>query len=642
LPITFYSGGYKVAEGFDKPSVLAGISSPADLWDLELEQLEQLAEEVREMILEVVSTNGGHLASNLGIVELTIALHYVFRTPEDQVVWDVGHQAYTHKILTGRRDSFATLRQKDGISGFPKRKESPYDAFDVGHSGTSISAALGIAEAKKLAGEDNKVIAVIGDGSMTSGLALEGLNQGGDTGDRLIVVLNDNEMSIAPNVGAMSSYLSRTITGHFVSKVKNETENFLKSIPKLGEPFLHVAKRAEESFKSLIYPGMVFEELGYEYIGPIKGHRLDRLIEAFRNARNINGPVLVHVGTEKGKGYEPAEQNPTMFHGLGPFDKETGVPFKKDGPPSYTSVFARELVDAARKDEKIVGITAAMPEGTGLDLFSREIPERFYDVGIAEQHAVTFAAGMATRGYKPVVAIYSTFLQRSYDQIVHDVCLQDLPVIFAMDRGGLVGEDGPTHHGTFDISYLRHIPNLTICAPRDENTLGDALATALATGGPCAFRYPRGNGVGVEITPPQAWEQGRGELLREGGDILLVGIGSVVHPCLDAAQLLAADGIEAAVIDARFIKPLDTALLFEWAQKCGRILTVEENVLMGGFGSAVMEAVVSNGLDIPVERVGIPDSFVEHASLPELRASLGLDAAGIARAAARMAADGKA
>lgn len=625
----------------EKDPILPVINSPADLWDLNIKQLEQLAGEVRATILDVVSTNGGHLASNLGVVELTLALHYVFRMPQDKIIWDVGHQAYTHKLITGRRDRFNTLRTRGGISGFPKRKESPYDVFDVGHSGTSISAALGIAEAMKHQGEEGKVVAVIGDGSMTSGLALEGLNQGGELGDRLVVVLNDNEMSIAPNVGAMSSYLSRILTGSSVNKVKKVTESFLKSIPKVGEHFLHIAQKAEDSFKSLIYPGMLFEEWGYEYIGPIKGHRLDLLIEALSNARRIEGPVLVHVGTEKGKGYALAEENPMAFHGIGPFDLETGVPYKNDGPPSYTSVFSNAIVEAARRDNRIIAITAAMPEGTGLDSFAKEFPDRFYDVGIAEQHGVTFAAGLATRGYRPVVAVYSTFLQRAYDQIVHDVCLQDLPVIFAMDRGGLVGEDGPTHNGTYDLSYLRHIPNLTFMAPRDEAALVMALATSLSLDGPSAFRYPRGAGVGVNIPEPEPWEPGTGELLREGADALLIGVGSTVHPCLAAAEALEEEGISVAVIDARFIKPLDTDLIFQWARECRVTLTVEENVLQGGFGSAVIEAATDNGEDFTVHRLGLPDSFLEQATLRELRADLRIDADGIGAAVREVLSGGR-
>jgi len=615
-----------------KASILDGINSPADLWDLKIPDLERLAGEVREVILDVVSRNGGHLASNLGVVELTIALHYVFRAPEDRIVWDVGHQAYTHKLLTGRRDLFSTLRRKGGISGFPKRKESPYDSFDVGHSGTSLSAALGIAEALERLDKPGKVVAVIGDGSMTAGLALEGLNQAGEHGKRLVVILNDNEMSIAPNVGAMSSYLSRLLTGSIVNRVKRETENFLKNIPKVGEPFLQVARKAEESFKALIYPGMLFEELGYEYIGPIKGHRLDRLVATFRNARRIEGPVLIHVGTEKGKGYGPAEKNPARFHGVGPFDRETGKPIRKTSVPSYTSVFSDALIEAARKDDRIVAITAAMPEGTGLDRFADEYPDRFFDVGIAEQHAVTFAAGLATQGFRPVVAIYSTFLQRAYDQIIHDVCLQGLPVVFAIDRGGLVGEDGPTHNGVFDFSYLRPIPNITIMAPGDESALRDSLATALTMDGPCSFRYPRGTGVGVSLGEPKIWEVGKGKLLREGTDVTLAAAGSSLHPVLDAAMKLKDDGIDAAVIDARFIKPLDSELIFKWGRQSGNIITIEENALMGGFGSAVLEAASDRGESCRIHRLGLPDVFIQQATQAELRADLSIDMDGIIRA----------
>lgn len=619
-------------EGSDLDTpILPGIRSPADLWDLDIPRLERLAEEIRKEILKVVSVNGGHLASNLGVVELTLALHYTFRMPVDKIIWDVGHQAYTHKLLTGRLEKFGTLRQKGGLSGFPKREESPYDLFNVGHSGTSISAALGIAEAARHLDEEGKVVAVIGDGSITSGIALEGLNQGGELGKRLVVILNDNEMSIAPNVGAMSSYLSRMLTGNFVKRVKKETESILGKIPKLGEPFLNVARRAEDSFKTLIYPGMLFEELGYEYIGPIRGHRLDRLIEALGNARRIEGPVLVHVGTEKGKGYPPAEKNPIAFHGIGSFDLETGQTPKKEGPPAYTEVFRDAIVRAAHRDRKVLAITAAMPEGTGLDLFALEFPDRFYDVGIAEQYAVTFAAGLATQGFKPVVAIYSTFLQRAYDQLVHDVCLQNLPVVFAIDRAGLVGEDGPTHHGTLDLSYLRSIPNMTVMAPRDEKALCDALATSLDLGSPCAFRYPRGKGVGTPVTEPDIWEPGKGELLREGTDFLLVGVGNMVHPCLEAAAALEKEGMSVAVIDARFIKPLDEDLVFSVGRRCRSIITVEENVLAGGFGSMVLEAAASRGEKVTIRCLGLPDVYIEQGSPQELRAELGLDAPGIAR-----------
>lgn len=623
-------------------SVLSRIQSPADLWELSVDELTQLASDVRETILDVVSRNGGHLASNLGAVELTIALHFVFRAPEDRIIWDVGHQAYTHKLLTGRRDRFHTLRTKGGISGFPKRNESEYDHFDVGHSGTSLSAALGIAEGMGHLGQDGKVVPVIGDGSMTAGLALEGLNQAGAMGKRLVVVLNDNEMSISPNVGAMSSYLSRTLTGQTVQKIKRETEQIMKSIPAIGTSMHKVMKRVEESFKTLVYPGMFFEELGFEYIGPIRGHRIDRLIDAFTNARRLDGPVLVHVGTIKGHGYEPAEKNPSVFHGVGPFDIETGSPRREAGAPSYTSVFSEALIEAARKDERIIGITAAMPEGTGLDKFAQEFPDRFYDVGIAEQHAVTFAAGLAVQGLRPVVAVYSTFLQRAYDQIIHDVCLQNLPVIFAMDRGGLVGEDGPTHHGVFDLSFLRHVPNMVLMAPGNEKDLENALAAALSCDGPAAFRYPRGSGPGVEMTRSSSpWEVGRGDLLRDGSDIAIVAVGNTVYPSLVAAESLSEEGLSVAVIDARFVKPLDKELIREVGIRCGTVMTVEENILMGGFGSAVLEAFSETKDPIRVVRLGISDTFVEHASPAELRKALGLDADGIARAVREAVKDGR-
>lgn len=620
--------------------ILNGIDSPEDIWEMGTDELTALAAELRKVILEVVSRNGGHLASNLGAVELTLALHHVFRAPTDRIIWDVGHQAYTHKLLTGRRDKFHTLRQKDGISGFPKRRESRYDHFDVGHSGTSISAALGIAKAMDHMDLPGKVIPVIGDGSMTAGLALEGLNQAGEMGNRLVVVLNDNEMSISPNVGAISSYLSRTLTGQIMQKIKKESENLLKSIPGIGSSMHKVAKRVEESFKTLIYPGILFEELGYQYIGPIRGHRLDMLIEAFANARRIDGPVLVHVGTIKGHGYAPAEENPSVFHGIGPFELETGKQKVKTAPPSYTSIFADALIEEAGKNEKVIAITAAMPEGTGLHKFAEAFPDRFYDVGIAEQHAVTFAAGMASMGFRPVVAIYSTFLQRAYDQIVHDVCLQDLPVVFAMDRGGLVGEDGPTHHGAFDLSYLRHIPNMVLMAPGDEDALRKSLATSLACNGPSALRYPRGVGVGIRMSDPDPWDVGKGELLRDGSNIAIVAIGSAVHPALEAAEILSEGGVEAAVVDARFIKPLDVDLIVEIGRACGTILTVEENSLMGGFGSAVIETISDAGEQIKVSRLGIPDSYVEHGSPAELRAGLGLDAEGIRRTVKEILADG--
>jgi 1-deoxy-D-xylulose-5-phosphate synthase len=605
-----------------------------------MEELERLCGEIREEILSTVSKTGGHLASNLGVVELTLALHYVFDLPRDKVVWDVGHQSYAHKLLTGRKDRFHTLRQYEGISGFPKRDESPYDAFDSGHSGASISSALGMAEARRKRGEEGKVIAVIGDGSMTAGLAFEGLNQTGHLDQDLIVILNDNEMSISPNVGALSSYLNRLMTGEFVNRFRHEMKNFLETLPGIGKPVFHFAKQAEESLKGLLMPGLLFEELGLQYIGPIDGHRLDYLIETFQNIKKLRGPMLVHVITKKGKGYGPAEKNPSRFHGVVPFRVETGEPRSPSvgNPPSYTEVFGETLCELAREERRLVAITAAMQSGTGLERFSREFPDRFYDIGIAEQHAVSFAAGLALEGMKPVVAIYSTFLQRAYDQVHQDVCLQNLPVVFALDRGGIVGEDGPTHHGLFDYSYLRHIPNLVIMVPKDEEEFGHMIKTAVEGSGPVAFRYPRGKGEGVRRSSTlRCLEIGKAEVLREGEEVLIVAIGSTVYPSLRAAERLEAEGIHVAVINSRFLKPLDGELLCDWVKRTGRVLTVEENVLLGGFGSAVLEVLQERGLfSVRVRRLGIPDLFVEHGPQSLLRAKYGIDEQGIFRAVKEM------
>jgi len=620
--------------------VLDRIGSSRDVKKLDPEELEQLCHELREEILAVVSKNGGHLASNLGVVELTTALHYVFDFPRDKVVWDVGHQSYVHKLLTGRRDRFHTLRQYGGISGFPKREESPYDAFDSGHSGTSISSALGMAEARRLRGEEGKVIAVIGDGSMTAGLAFEGLNQAGHIDQDLIVILNDNEMSISPNVGALSSYLNRLMTGQFAYRFRNEIKNFLESLPpRIGKKLLRFAKHAEESLKGLLIPGLLFEELGLQYIGPIDGHRMDYLIETFQNIKKLRGPILVHVITQKGKGYPPAEKNPDRFHGVPPFVIETGeFRSSQKNPPSYTEVFGETLCQLARGNKRLIAITAAMQSGTGLEVFASQFPNRFYDIGIAEQHAVTFAAGLALEGMKPVVAIYSTFLQRSYDQVLQDVCLQNLPVVFALDRGGIVGEDGPTHQGVFDFSYLRHIPNLVIMVPKDENEFQHMIKTATECPFPTAFRYPRGKGVGVKRDVSlHPLDIGKGEVVREGQDILIVAIGSTVYPSLRAAEKLADTGIRAAVINSRFLKPLDGALLCDWAKRTGKVLTVEENVLQGGFGSAVLELFQERGLtSIQVKRLGIPDTFLEHGPQALLREKYEIDEKGIMNGVRRM------
>jgi 1-deoxy-D-xylulose-5-phosphate synthase len=616
--------------------LLERIRSPDDLKALKKDQLPLLAAELREEIIRTVSRTGGHLASNLGVVELTIALHYVFDSPGDKIIWDVGHQTYAHKLVTGRGPRFKTLRQFGGLSGFSKREESPHDCFDAGHSSTSISSALGMAVARSLKGEKRRIIGVIGDGSMTGGLAFEGLNQAGHLGEDLIVVLNDNEMSISPNVGALASYLSRVMTGRFVNRFRGELKAFLQTLPGIGESMYKIAKQAEESFKGFLTPGLLFEELGFRYIGPIEGHRLDHLLETFSNVGKMDGPILVHVLTKKGKGYSPAESDPARFHGIGPFHIETGRPHEKgDAPPTYSEVFGRTLVRLAERDTRIIAITAAMEDGTGLRGYATRFPERFFDIGIAEQHAVTFAAGLALEGFKPVVAIYSTFLQRAYDQVQQDVCLQNLPVIFALDRGGIVGSDGPTHHGLFDFSYLRQLPNMVVMAPKDENELQHMIKTAVGWKTPIAFRYPRGAGYGVRMDrEPRMLEMGKGETLLEGDDVLILAIGSTVYPSVEAAQGLLKGGIRASVINCRFLKPLDGELICTMAEKVGKVLTVEENVLDGGFGSAILELFQKNGLSwVNVKRMGIPDRFVEHGSQEALRGMYGINTEGIAKKA---------
>ncbi len=623
-------------ESLKEKNILGRINSPADLKGLSVREMEALAQEIREVIIETVSRTGGHLAPNLGAVELTIALHYVFDAPRDKIIWDVGHQSYAHKLITGRKDRFHTLRTYGGISGFPKRSESPYDTFDTGHSSTSISAGLGISTAKALLGEKCKVISVIGDGSMTAGMAFEGLNQAGETEKDLIVVLNDNAMSISPNVGAFSSFLSRKMTGKRFIKFRKELENFLTSLPGVGGNILSLARRWEDSMLTLFTPGMLFEAFKFKYIGPINGHRLDPLIEALNNARHLEGPVLVHVLTKKGKGYEPAEKDPSHYHGVGSFEIQTGSPPKKEPqpPPSYTDVFGRTMVTLGERDEKLFAITAAMPEGTGLTHFARAFPDRFLDVGIAEQHAVTFGAGLATEGFRPVVAIYSTFLQRAYDQIIHDVCLPNLPVVFAIDRGGLVGEDGPTHHGHFDITYLRSLPNITLMAPKDENELQHMLFTALQQPGPVAVRYPRGQGVGVAMdTEFKALPVGKVEIIKEGRDLTVAALGAMVHPALQAAEELEKERISACVVNCRFVKPLDSRIA-ELGQSTGRLLVVEENARQGGLGGAILELCNDMGIEgIRIRRLGLPDHFVEHGPLALLREKYGLCSSGIVREA---------
>jgi len=612
-------------------SILATIDSPEDVKRLASSRLPELAAELRRVIIQTCAANGGHLAPSLGVVELTIALHKVFATPADKIVWDVGHQAYAHKLLTGRRDNFGTLRTLNGISGFPKRHESPHDAFDVGHSSTSVSAATGFAVARDLDGRRNKVLAVIGDGSMTGGLAYEAINHAGELNRDLIVILNDNEMSIAENVGAISTFLSRTSSSEFLHRFKKNTELFLKRTD-MGGHVLQLAKKVEESFKGLFTPGMLFEAFGFEYIGPIDGHDLPMLVETMENVKTFDNAVLVHVLTKKGKGYKPAEDNPSLFHGVGPFDVATGKILKgKGGATSYTAVFGAAICKLAAEDERIVAITAAMPDGTGLSGFSKEFPERFYDVGIAEQHGVTFAAGLAAGGYRPVFAVYSSFLQRAYDQVCHDVCLQNLPVTFAIDRCGVVGSDGPTHHGAFDLSYLRHLPNLTMMAPKDENELQHMLTTAVNLGTPVAIRYPRGNGYGVPLDQVfEALPVGRAEVLRSGDAAAVLALGTMVYPALESAAGLDVEGIKLTVVNSRFVKPLDEVLIVALAEKYGALITIEENALQGGFGSAVLELLEQRGLGgVRVLRLGYPDAYIPQGEQSELRTMMGLDSGGI-------------
>ncbi|MHB8844844.1 MAG: 1-deoxy-D-xylulose-5-phosphate synthase [Nitrospirota bacterium] len=616
--------------------ILDTINSASDLRQVPEADLAKVVDELRETIIGTVSQTGGHLAPSLGVVDLTVALHYAFDTPKDRIVWDVGHQAYAHKLLTGRRDRFKTLRQYGGISGFPKREESSADHFNVGHASTSISAALGMVAARDIKGEEYKVIAVIGDGSISAGLAFEGLNQAGHLKKNLIVILNDNEMSISPNVGALSSYLNRMMTGNFYTKLKLETKQFLQNIPRVGESMFNIAKKAEESLKGFMAPGLLFEELGFQYVGPIDGHRMDHLLETFRNIKDFTWPVLVHVITKKGKGCEFAECNPSQYHGTPPFDPETGkTAAKKQKVMSYTEVFGQTMIKLAEDNEKVVAITAAMSDGTGLEKFAAQFPQRFFDVGIAESHGVTFACGLAVEGMRPVAAIYSTFMQRAYDQVMHDLCLQNLPVTLALDRAGLVGEDGPTHHGVFDIAFLRHLPNMIVMAPKDENELQHMIRTAVEHDGPTAVRYPRGTGLGVPMDQElKMLPIGKGELLLDGEDLVLIAIGNMVGPSLDAADQLKASGISAAVVNARFVKPLDEELLIRMAKKTGRVVTVEEHALQGGFGSAVLECFESKRVGgVKALRIGLPDKYVEHGPQSILRQKYGLDAEGIVRSA---------
>jgi 1-deoxy-D-xylulose-5-phosphate synthase len=620
-------------------SILDRIESPSDLRQLAPEHLPEVVRSLRAEIIDATSRTGGHLAASLGTVELTAVLHYVFDTPRDRVIWDVGHQGYPHKLLTGRRKSFETIGQKGGIGKFLRRHESEYDVFGAGHAGTSISAATGVAEAIRRRGGNEWVVAVIGDGAMTAGMAYEGLNNAGYLKlSNLIVVLNDNEMSISPNVGALKEFLARRWSSPMIRRIKLGIRHTLESLPVAGDELLGLIRRAEQSFKVFISPAFLFEGLGFNYIGPIDGHSLPALLETFRNVRDMeerHEPILIHCVTQKGYGYEPAHGDPVKYHGVGKFEVSSGTMAKSaGGPPAWTKVFSDALIQLAGQDDRIVGITAAMAGGTGLDRFQQALPQRFYDVGIAEQHAVTFAAGLATEGVKPVVAIYSTFLQRAYDQVVHDVCVQNLDVTFVLDRAGVVGADGATHQGLYDFAYLRTLPNMVVMAPKDENELRAMLLTAIEHPGPTALRFPRGAAPGVPIEGDiKTLRIGEAELLRDGADVAIVAIGSMVANALAAAERLRADGIAAAVLNARFVKPLDERWLAELAQRCGALLVVEEHSAAGGFGDAVLAFWARHGCTRPMRALGIGDVVVEHGDPEQVLADLELDAAGIERAA---------
>ena len=620
--------------------ILENINSPADLKNLRLEELPLLAQEVRDEIIQAVSVNGGHLASNLGVVELTIALHYVFNAPEDTILWDTGHQSYAHKILTGRRERFKTLRQLKGISGFPNKEESPYDTFTVGHAATSISTGLGLAYARDLKGTKEKIVVVIGDASLGNGMAFEALNHAGHVQKDIIVLLNDNELSISPSVGALSRYLNRIITAPLYNKARREIETFVKKIPRVGSKAIVAAKRLEEGLKNLIVPGMVFEEMGFRYFGPIDGHNINLIISTLKNISGIDGPILVHMVTKKGKGYEFAEKFPMRFHSAAPFNIETGKRLDKVDAamggelpcPTYTDVLSAELIRLAASDDKIVTITAAMSGGTGLDKFLKDFPDRFFDVGIAESHAVGLSAGLAQGGFKPIVAIYSTFLQRAYDQIIQEICLQNLHVVLCVDRAGLVGDDGATHQGIMDMAFLRTIPNLIMMAPKDGAELKAMLECGLNFNGPVSIRYPKSNIPAREIGMGSELEIGKGEVLREGKDLTIIAIGSMVYPSLEAAEILRDEGVDAAVINARFIKPIDGKLIKEWFGETNRVVTVEEGIEEGGFGSAILEFIESQGLwDIQVLRLGLPCKFIEHGTREILLKEFDLTPAGIVR-----------
>lgn len=615
-----------------KSEFLKNINYPNDLKKLNLMDLRTLADEVREYLIDTISKIGGHLGASLGVCELTLALHYVFNTPDDKIVWDVGHQAYIHKILTGRKEALKSIRQKDGISGFLKRDESEYDVFGAGHATTSISAALGIATARDFLNKKNKVVAVIGDGSMTGGMAYEAMNNIGLLKKDIIVVLNDNKMSIAPNVWSLQNYFNELMTNDTYNRLRSKVWDMTGALDKkMSNRLRKAAAKIEGGLKGVITPGMLFEALGFRYFGPINGHNVVNLVKIMEEIYKMSGPILLHIITEKGKGPSYATDHPQKIHALNPFDKTTGIEYKKSPVTAYTKVFGTALVELAKRDEKIVAVNAAMPDGTGLNYIQKEIPERYFDVGIAEQHAVTFCAGLAAEGFTPVAAIYSTFLQRAFDQIIHDVAIQKLPVVFVLDRGGLVGADGPTHHGAFDLSYLRLIPNMVIMSPKDENELRNMLYTAtLYKRGPIAMRYPRGNALGVQTGQFQKMEIGKGETVKEGKDIAIVAIGNMVKHSLDAAELLKDKNIDAEIINARFVKPLDIELLTDVFGRFKKIITVEDNTIAGGFGSAVAEFAVQNNFKNDILIHGIPDRFIEHGKPEELHADLKIDATGIA------------
>jgi len=604
-------------------TLLPEIRNPQDLRTLTTEQLPEFSDELRRFTIETISRTGGHLASSLGTIELTVALHYVFNTPHDRLVWDVGHQAYPHKILTGRRDQMRTLRQKDGLSGFLRREESEYDAFGAGHSSTSISAALGMAVAAKRTGVERQVVAVIGDGALSAGMAYEALNNAGNMDADLLVILNDNDMSISPNVGAMSSYLARILSGKVYTSMREGSKTVLSTVP----PVWEFAKRVEEHMKGMIMPSTLFEELGFHYYGPIDGHDVKNLVRTLNNLKKIKGPRFLHVITRKGKGYEPAEGDPLKYHGVTPFDPASGKMEKKPAGITYTQIFSDWLCDMAARDVRLIGVTPAMREGSGLVEFSTRFPERYFDVGIAEQHCVTFAAGLACDGMKPVVAIYSTFLQRAYDQLIHDVCLQNLPVLFAIDRGGIVGADGPTHHGAFDLSYLRALPNIIVMAPADEDECRKMLSTGFMHNGPAAVRYPRGSGLGVEVNAElDTLEIGKAEIRRQGRRVALLAFGSMLPAALEAGE-----AFNATVVNMRFVKPLDTELVLELTHTHELLITIEENAVTGGAGSAVNEFLAAAGVTCQIANLGLPDRFIEHGDPKQLLAECGLDAAGIRR-----------